>query len=84
MWAFLATTLGRYVVGGALLALIAGGGFLWIKTHYENIGYQKALDAVEKQNQRAIGTATEAIRDVRVCFDSGGTWNVETGRCDKN
>lgn len=71
--------IGRYVI----IAVVAGGGFLWVKVHYENIGYKKALTAVEAQDQKAKGHADEAHKSVSDCFDSNGTWDIERGVCAK-
>lgn len=84
MIAFLLGSVGRWVIGAGLAALVVGGGFLWVKTHYEDIGYQKALAAVAAQDQRAIDAAGKARTTVTMCFDSGGTWNVENGTCEKS
>lgn len=71
--------IGRYVA----IAAIVGGGFLWVKVHYENIGYQKALAAIAAQDLKAKGKADESHKTVSDCFDANGNWNVITGVCDK-
>lgn len=71
--------IGRYVV----ILAVAGAAFLWVKVHYENIGYQKALDAIAAQDKKAKGRADEAHQSVQKCFDSGGTWDITRGVCAK-
>ena len=69
--------IGRYV----LIAIAVAGSWLWIKVHYENIGYAKAIHAIAAQDERAINAAQEARKTVKACRDSGHSWSVETGEC---
>lgn len=84
MLAFLTTKIGMSVIGGGLIALVIGGGFLYVRSHYINVGYQRALAAVAAEDARAVNEKDEIKRHkVGPCFDRGGTWNVETGECEE-
>lgn len=86
MWAvilkFLAPYLFRLAIGGAIAA--AGGiGFVAVKVHYTNIGYQRAMDEIAADNKEAKDAADQARDRVRNCRDTGGVWNTENGVCDR-
>ena len=70
--------IGRYV----LIALAIVGAWLYIKEHYEHIGYNKAIHAVAAQDQKAVEASNVAKKTVGDCFAGGGTWNVSDGVCD--
>jgi len=71
-----------FIEGGVILSVL-GGGYLYVRTHYENIGYQKALHAVAAQDQAAVKEAKHASDNVAKCFSDGGSWNVSEGACQK-
>ena len=71
--------IGRYV----LIAIAVAGSWLWIKVHYENIGYAKAIHAIAAQDQKALEASNVARKTVGECFSSGGTWDVSGGVCVK-
>lgn len=75
-------TVGRWLIGGAIIVAVGGGGFLWVKVHYENVGYQKALAAVAAKDAKAVERAKQVQQEVDRCFDDGHTWNVENGACE--
>ena len=81
MWilTWLIGPIGRYL----LIAVVAGGAFVWVKVHYENIGYKKALDAIAAQDLKVKGQADAEHKTVETCFDSGGTWDIDSGMCVK-
>lgn len=80
MWilTWLIGPLGRYVI----IAALVGGGWLWLRTHYIDIGYQKALHAIAAQDQKAVAASKIAKSTVADCFAKGNQWNVENGSCD--
>lgn len=71
--------IGRYVI----IAAVTGGGYLWLKVHYENIGYAKAIHAIAAQDQKALEASSAAKKTVEECFAGGGTWDVANGVCGK-
>jgi len=75
--AFLLGPIGRYLV----LAVAIGGGFLWVRQHYIDLGYQKALHAIAAQDQAAVKEAKHASGTVADCFASGGTWDIANVVC---
>lgn len=46
-------------------------------------GKAEIVAAVTKQNAEAAGAARQARSTIDACDEAGGTWNQETGRCDK-
>jgi len=80
-WLF-GTEFGRQLVLVVSLLIAAALGFLWLKVHYEDIGYNKAMSAIAAQDKKAVERSNNARQTVRECFDSGGTWDVSNGVCD--
>lgn len=78
--AFLAPYLMRIILYASITAAI-GGGFLYVKIHYENIGYSKAIVAIAAKDQGAMERVTKAKKGVDDCETFGGTWDTVTGRC---
>ena len=71
--------IGRYV----LIAAVVAGGFTYVRQHYINLGYKKALTAISAQDQKAKGHADQVHKTVSDCFDAGGDWDVDSGVCVK-
>lgn len=66
-----------------VIALSVGSGYLWVKQHYETIGYNKAINAIAAQDKEAEDAA-KAARDRRhACVDSGWVWSQTTGKCSR-
>lgn len=65
----------------ALVLAALGGGFLYVKIHYENIGYNKAIAAIAAKDERAIENVKKATQTVDDCFAGGHTWNTLDGVC---
>ena len=75
------TKIGRTIaITGAIIVGI-GIGWLAFATHYENIGYAKAMHAIAAQDAKAISEAQHARETVKACRDGGGTWDVANGVC---
>ncbi len=77
---------GKYIVLliAITLALIAG----WValakfKKDQQMIGWNKAIEAVSKQNAIAAKAALKVQLTVEQCFDDGGDWDISTGECIK-
>lgn len=74
-----------YAVLGAVYLGIAGAALAtyaaWVH-HQRMIGWHGAIEAVAKQDQKAVGAATVAKNRADACDDGGGNWNVSTGKCD--
>jgi hypothetical protein len=49
-------------------------------TNYK-AGYNAALTAIEKQNAKVGHEGSQAAKNVRACFDKGGEWDIEEGKC---
>lgn len=73
---FFLSPIGRWV-GIAIVALIAAG---IIRQHYINVGWEKAIVAVKKQDDKAKAAATEVERKVGECADDN-YWDVITQGC---
>jgi len=76
---FVMTPLGKYALGTfgvlAFLTTVYVTGY--------NKGYNKAIDRIAAQDQEATSAAAEARKKVLACRNSGGEWNVESGKCSK-
>lgn len=80
----IATFLAPYLLRIALFASIMaalGGGFLYVKVHYENIGYSKALTAVAAKDQGALDRVRKSEKGIDDCNSFGGTWDTRSGMC---
>lgn len=64
-----------------IMAAVAGGGFLYLKTHYYNKGWKDALHAVAVKDDKAVKEARDAEATVAECERSGRSWNVVDGVC---
>ncbi|ORE89950.1 hypothetical protein ATO13_23796 [Stappia sp. 22II-S9-Z10] len=65
-------------IAAAVAAVLAvGGAYLAGRDD----GSDAATARVERQDRVAEDTADEAWRATRYCADTGGTWDVSTGRC---
>jgi len=65
----------------ATLALLVAGIVLAAIIYFTNQGYQRAIDDVIEQNERAVNTADEAAAAVERCLDRGGMPDQSTGEC---
>lgn len=74
-----------YAVLGAIYLGIVGAGLAayagWVH-HQRMIGWHGAVEAVAKQDAKAVSAAKAAKTRSDACDDSGGNWNVSTGKCD--
>lgn len=66
----------------SVLGVVAKAYYSW-KDHQQKIGWDNALAAVAAQNAVAKKAATDVRNKVDGCFNSGGSWNVSTGSCDR-
>jgi hypothetical protein len=67
------------IYAGIAVAVITAG--VSIRNHYVNVGWDKALEAVKKQDATAAEAASQAQRTVDDCYNANGTWSVITGSC---
>ncbi len=77
---FLRPYLLQLAVAGAVV-LVAGGAFVGLKIHYQNVGYQNAINAIAAQDKEAIDAADQARGRVDACRTSGGVWSQSDGVC---
>jgi predicted negative regulator of RcsB-dependent stress response len=82
LW-FIESKLGRTVAITGLIVIGIGVGWLSFKTHYENIGYQKAIQQIAKNTKEAKDAVEKAVSDTAACFARGGTPDDTTGVCDR-
>lgn len=75
------TKIGRTTAITGAIIIGVGIGWLVFATHYENIGYAKAIHALAAQDQRAIDAKDKALETVKACRDSGHEWDVSNGVC---
>ena len=78
---FIETKLGRTIAITGAIVIGIGIGWLVFATHYENIGYAKAIHAIAAQDAKAIKEKDNALAEVKACRDSGHVWDVPSGLC---
>lgn len=78
---FLAPLVTRIIIG-AVIAALAGAGWLGVAVHYENKGYAKAIAAVAAKDKGAIDGVRQAKGRVDECYSSGHSWNSSDGVCE--
>jgi hypothetical protein len=64
-----------------LITSAIGGGFIFLKVHYENVGWNKAIAAVAAKDERAANAVKDAIKTVDDCYAAGKQWNAVDGLC---
>jgi hypothetical protein len=70
----------RLVVYAAIFASVVTGALV-IRQHYVNLGYQKALTAVKKQDDRAVAAADQVQQKTKACNDKTGFWDTISQSC---
>lgn len=69
-------------IGAFLVALAAGGGFLWRYVSLEKeVAHERAKDEILDGEREAADEAQKARARVRACFASGRVWDIQTGTC---
>ena len=76
------------VIGGTVagLPLATGGYFVgkWVGWSAGNTAGKAAIvETVNKRNAAAAQVARGARDDIDACFNAGGEWLQEDGRCDR-
>ena len=76
---FIIGPIGRYIAIAFAASVLIGG--LYLKVRHE--GYKAAIEAVERQDQRAKQASEEAGIDVDACYERGAewVWSIERGKC---
>jgi hypothetical protein len=64
-----------------VIAVVATGALVGAKIHYQNVGYQNAINAIAAQDKEAIDAADQARGRVDACRASGGVWSQSDGLC---
>lgn len=82
LWTMIAPYLGRILLYASIAAMI-GGGFLWVKTHYYNLGWETAIHSIATENKEAVNAANKRRKEVGDCVASGGEWDTASGVCAK-
>lgn len=70
----------RLAVYAALIVAVVIGA-LTVRQHYINKGYHSAIEAVKKQDDRAVAAATKVEQKAAVCTETNGYWDVITQGC---
>lgn len=70
----------KAIVYGVIAAVI-GGALLGIRQHYVNKGWNKAIEAVKKQDDRAVAAADRVMEKTTKCDETSGFWDVITQDC---
>lgn len=70
----------RLGIYAGCIALVLGAG-ITIRQHYINKGYHSAIEAVKKQDDRAVAAANKVEQKATVCSDANGYWDVITQNC---
>ncbi|OAF05475.1 hypothetical protein AYJ54_00790 [Bradyrhizobium centrolobii] len=71
----------QIIIYGSVAAAL-GGGFLYLKVHYENVGYAKAISAIAAKDKSALDEVNNAKKMVDECYAAGRSWDVTSGLCD--
>jgi hypothetical protein len=71
----------RIILYGSIAAAL-GGGFLYLKYHYESIGYQRAIAEMIAQDKEAGDAARAGIKNVDDCDASHDIWDATRGVCE--
>lgn len=79
--AFLRPYLGKIIEYGLILVAVFGL-YLYVKQHYETLGYNKAISEINQTNKRASDAAETARSKVEDCNTTGGDWDVSVGVCN--
>lgn len=69
----------RLVAYAAVVAAVVVGG-LMIRQHYVNLGWNKAIVAVKKQDDRAVAAADKAQQKADQC-QADSWWDVISQSC---
>lgn len=77
---YLGITVLRLGIYAACAALVLGAG-ITIRQHYINKGWNNALVAVKKQDDRAVAAANKVEQKTIVCSEQNGYWDVITQNC---
>lgn len=64
----------------AAVVAFAGAYTVWHHKVYQS-GYDAAIAAVARADQDAINRVKGGIRDLVICRQQGGTWDVVSGTC---
>jgi hypothetical protein len=67
------------LMAGAALAVLAG--IVAVRHHDRQVGWDHALEAVKKQDGRAVDAAHAAQKTADDCYAANGSWSVVTGAC---
>jgi hypothetical protein len=67
------------VYSGIVVALAVGA--LAIRQHYINKGYHSAIEAVKKQDAKAVAAANKVEEKTAVCTETSGYWDVISQSC---
>jgi hypothetical protein len=74
------TPLKLAIAGFAIVAAL--GAFAAYRQSLINHGWDKALQKVEQQNDRAREAASRVQRTVDECYDAHRVWDVIAGACN--
>ena len=69
------------VIVYGVIAVIISGTLLGIRHHYVKLGYDKAIAAVKKQDDRAVAAADKVQKTTDQCTETNGYWDVITQNC---
>lgn len=67
--------------GWIILLVAIGGGVLYARGHWINLGRTEALADINAANAKAQGNANQGVKSVSDCYDGGGTWDRANGVC---
>lgn len=70
----------RLIAYAAILIAVAVGA-ITIRQHYVNLGWNKAIAAVKKQDDHAIAAAERVEQKTSTCTEKNGWWDVASQRC---
>ena len=65
----------------ASLAVAVIVGAVALRQHYVNVGWNKAIVAVKKQDARAVSAAEKVEQKAPTCNETNGYWDVITQAC---
>lgn len=70
----------RLAVYAAIFVAVVTGALV-VRQHYINKGYHSAIEAVKKQDDKAVAAAVKVEKKAAECTEANGYWDVITQGC---
>lgn len=70
----------RLIIAGLITSAI-GGGFIFLKVHYEHVGRDKAIAAIAANEKETLDEVNAAKQKIDECYARRGAWDSSVGLC---